>query len=332
MKERIRWIDSAKGIATLLVVTGHVWGGYTGNYAVPEYQKLIDYVVWIIYTFHMALFFALSGYVYAVSKKAVLDSNGYISLIKRKCKVLMIPYFIVGIITILIKIPFSGSIANGYTWINIILLPIKPVEQLWFLYVLFLCFCIKGFCEWKKIDGVLLPIAMLLLGTVFSIYGGEFAKSWLSTGVSFLSDYIYFYMGYKLFNCKFNISVPVFSLAVVGFLVLSTWAYYFDLNKGIYMATRILLAFCGSMIVFYISSRIRLVSDSKILNCIGNYSMIIYLIHPLLCSILRRGMYVVGVNNFVIHIFVGTILGVVIPIIMEILFKTTLIRLRKNIR
>lgn len=328
MKERIRWIDVAKGIATILVVSGHVWGGYTGNYAVPKYQNLIDYVVWIVYTFHMALFFALSGYVYALAKKSVSNRNDYRVLIKRKARALMIPYFIAGIITILIKIPFSGSIANGYSWTNIVLLPIKPVEQLWFLYVLFLCFCVKGFCEWKKINCYIIPIIMLLMGTFISTCGGEAINYWLSVGISLLSNYIYFYMGYKLFDFKFDTSIPLCLLVAVSFVILSTCAYCFDLNKGVYMTARILLAFSGSIIVFYISSKIGLVANSKILNCIGKFSMIIYLIHPLLCSILRRGMYAVGVNNFVIHILIGTILGVAIPIIIEVLFKITLMRLK----
>lgn len=62
-RERVDWIDTAKGIAILLVVVGHV-GGYTGKYSIPEYQRWIDYAVWLIYTFHMPLFFCLSGYVY----------------------------------------------------------------------------------------------------------------------------------------------------------------------------------------------------------------------------------------------------------------------------
>lgn len=47
--KRIEWIDSARGFAILLVVVGHVLGGYTGNYGVPQYQKIIDLIVDIIY-------------------------------------------------------------------------------------------------------------------------------------------------------------------------------------------------------------------------------------------------------------------------------------------
>lgn len=64
--KRIEWIDSTRGIAILLVVVGHVVGGYTGNYGLPEYQRIIDIVVDVIYTFHMPLFFMISGYVFGL--------------------------------------------------------------------------------------------------------------------------------------------------------------------------------------------------------------------------------------------------------------------------
>lgn len=57
------WVDFAKGIAILLVVFGHV------NVGMLESNKFMnDNILWIInkiiYSFHMPLFFILSGYLY----------------------------------------------------------------------------------------------------------------------------------------------------------------------------------------------------------------------------------------------------------------------------
>lgn len=123
--------------------------GYTGKYSLPQYQPLIDYVVYIIYTFHMPLFFILSGYVYGL-REVKRTKTEYLNFVKKKALVLMVPYYITGVITVLIKLPFSRTTTYGYTLNDILLLPIKPVEQLWFIYVLFLCYCLKGFCEYKK--------------------------------------------------------------------------------------------------------------------------------------------------------------------------------------
>lgn len=46
MKERLSYIDIAKGIGILLMIAGHIWGGISQAY---------------IYSFHMPLFFILSG-------------------------------------------------------------------------------------------------------------------------------------------------------------------------------------------------------------------------------------------------------------------------------
>ena len=52
MDKRINWIDIAKGITIILVIIGHL--------NVKWFPKL-DIVINEIYTFHMPLFFMLSG-------------------------------------------------------------------------------------------------------------------------------------------------------------------------------------------------------------------------------------------------------------------------------
>lgn len=53
-KGRVSWIDCAKGIATVLMILGHTW--------FTESLKAF------FYTFHMPLFFILSGYTFRFEK------------------------------------------------------------------------------------------------------------------------------------------------------------------------------------------------------------------------------------------------------------------------
>ena len=72
---RISWIDMAKGYGTILVILAHIGTG-VGR-------------LWI-YTFHMPLFFFLSGYVFSTKYE-------FREFVKRKWKTIIVPYFCLGI-------------------------------------------------------------------------------------------------------------------------------------------------------------------------------------------------------------------------------------------
>ena len=78
--KRLHWIDSAKAIGILLVVLGHMSSG-------THYH-------WFIFSFHMPLFFAISGFLYK-----------YVGLKKEIKKILyslFIPYLIYSVLLLMI--------------------------------------------------------------------------------------------------------------------------------------------------------------------------------------------------------------------------------------
>ncbi|MCV3214943.1 acyltransferase family protein [Plectonema radiosum NIES-515] len=60
MRERLHWVDYAKGIGIFLVVVGHILRGLV-NSSILEESKLLLFVDRWIYGFHMPLFFFISG-------------------------------------------------------------------------------------------------------------------------------------------------------------------------------------------------------------------------------------------------------------------------------
>lgn len=72
-KGRSQWIDIAKGIGILLMIFGHM--------GIGDPKRIF------IYSFHMPMFVLISGYLYRDRKK------GYLELVKRKSKSLLVPYF-----------------------------------------------------------------------------------------------------------------------------------------------------------------------------------------------------------------------------------------------
>ncbi len=105
MSKRIPYIDTVKGIGIILVILGH-------TYQVP--QLLHD----VVYSFHMPLFFVVSGYVYNETKYNQYSIKDY--LLKRT-KDYLIPYYVFAFINLGLVIAWNTlllhtSISAGKIW------------------------------------------------------------------------------------------------------------------------------------------------------------------------------------------------------------------------
>ena len=115
MKNRIPFIDTAKGIGIILMVLGHIG---LGSYAYSS-----------IYSFHMPLFFFISGLLFSAPDKR--------KLVKR-CKTILIPYFSLGLVYLAVDWIVSGfnpDTAYHLFWDNSYGLPIE--SALWFFNCFF---------------------------------------------------------------------------------------------------------------------------------------------------------------------------------------------------
>jgi len=119
MKERILWIDSLKGFLIFLVVWGHCIQFNNINYD-------NNIIFRIIYSFHMPLFFAVSGY-------CAFSSCWNINVIYKRARQLLLPFFFWIIVGLIITPP--QSIENAFKIIEKKI--INPELALWFLWVLF---------------------------------------------------------------------------------------------------------------------------------------------------------------------------------------------------
>lgn len=89
----------------------------------------------IIYSFHMPLFFFISGFL----AKQILDSSQKFAVIRKKISRLLVPYFFIGICYLPLKILLSQFANKAYELSDFwkILIGINPDGELWFLYALF---------------------------------------------------------------------------------------------------------------------------------------------------------------------------------------------------
>lgn len=123
-----REINIARGFALLFVVFGHSF---------PDAAAPFNMVYHICYSFHMGLFFILSGFVAA--NKFISRDYKISTEIKKKSIRLMIPYFVFSVITLVLKV-FTEKFANNPfslkdSWK--IFIGVNPNGGLWFLWALF---------------------------------------------------------------------------------------------------------------------------------------------------------------------------------------------------
>lgn len=85
----------------ILVVIGH--SGFTS----PDIANRLSIFHQWIYTFHMPLFFFISGYLYSLTNRSFqqIDNRRFIA---KKFNRLLIPYFVLGVVIFIIKYVFAN--------------------------------------------------------------------------------------------------------------------------------------------------------------------------------------------------------------------------------
>ncbi|MDR2970059.1 MAG: acyltransferase family protein, partial [Tannerellaceae bacterium] len=147
----------------ILVVIGH----YQPVGTPPWYMQFVN----IIYCFHMPLFMYVSGYIYMNFRKPI----AYKDFISKKFRRLMIPYFLVSILIIGLKLLAGKAmyVQNPVTLSSLLEIFYSPAAGyfLWFIYVLFLIFLIIPFFNSPRKIGYLLLFSLILVLIPFKITG-----------------------------------------------------------------------------------------------------------------------------------------------------------------
>lgn len=161
---RLNIIDVAKGIGIILVVFAHV------NYT-PE-------LLTIIYSFHMPLFFLISGMLFDRGKY-----SGFISFVKKKFKSLMIPYVIYECVSIaclylserVYDSLFDVSKEEYIEYFKQIIISnwsgTHVNQPLWFVPCLFLVEILYYFIS-KMQKGMIIPVCTLFVTTGWILESG----------------------------------------------------------------------------------------------------------------------------------------------------------------
>lgn len=303
MKERINWIDVARGIGILLVIYGH------GLAATP--------LRYVIYSFHMPLFFFLSGLIFHKRK-----NERYIVILKKDLKRILIPYFIFAFMSFFLWLSnfpieritqdliskqligiFYGSGNNQYLSINIVL---------WFLPCLFIVK--QSFWFIAKLPNKFILIALIILSIAGYLNSIFYPSIKLPFGFeTALTGIVFFGFGYlwnfipekiiKTFNKYALITFFILSISTIIFALINFNLYGHQIDLRINKLNNFFLFYLASIsgiiTVISISSRI---NKNRILEYLGKNSLILFVWHLVVFSYISDFVFIFLTSEKVIEL------------------------------
>ncbi|KHD35761.1 acetyltransferase [Clostridium acetobutylicum] len=267
--QRTKSIDIAKGIGILLVLLGH--------------RSIPNIMVKFIYSFHMPLFFVISGYLYNADKY-----TEYTSYIKHKFRTIIIPYISFWIISLIVEvIAMNFNILDKLSFRQAVseFFYLTPSGfwngPLWFLMCLFVvCVLYYPISKLSRNKWIMVPFILIFLAlgwstSVFKVYLP------LKLDIAFTGLVFYalgnFIKGVKI-NIKIN-TVPVlfimFALTLVLSVTNNSIVQMIVGRYGIYPMF-IIVAITGSLSIIIFSN---LIGESKLLEWLGKNSLFIMGLH-----------------------------------------------------
>lgn len=299
--ERLTWIDQLRGFAILQVVIGHLihFNGFGVDNSLAE----------IIWSFHMPLFFAISGFI-AERTTQISKFSEYIKFAKKKIIAIGLPWIVWGLF---INKWFFTSEWPTYTITEI--LGFWNSTWLWFFGALLWTFLIYGLhklCYQKldnnKILAFIFPFFITLILTAVIVLLKLRDINMFLWAIGFYTGVLWGRYK-KLYNIIQSKSIVVVALLV--FVILSGhWRWYGSTIDDVY---KIICSTSAIIVLFYFFSYQQDLIHNKIakmLELFGTYSLSIYVLQFYMTAILPQ-QNMEGINSFILYMlcsFIGIII------------------------
>lgn len=324
IKQRKAQLDILKGIGILMVLIGHISrNGILNNW---------------IYSFHMPLFFFISGMLYYLSNK--IDSK---SFFLKKIRGLIVPYLVFAFITFIYwgvierHLRGAGGVSVGYQFLEIFISQggDKSHEYnvvLWFLPCLFMMEIIFDWVYKKFKQNKRILISMILFSIIgyvlskFCHFRLPFSLDTLCVAIPFYG--IGFFVAPNLDKINTNINRYKWGYGLVLTIVSGIIAITYggsNLNNNTY-SNYILFYFVGVIGILFMIVISNLIGERKSLLFLGKNTLILMCIHEPLKRIILiiisklSGIPVEVLRSNLITILIVTIIliGVMYPAIIII--------------
>lgn len=107
-------------------------------------------------------------------------------------------------------------------------------------------------------------------------------------------------------------------ISLIVYIVIAVLIYIFNdnINSTINGLIKIILALGGIFILIDIFKEVK---KSFLLDTFKNYTFQIFLMHTIFAAGIRLLMYKIGIENYAIHIIIGLLFSIYIPVLVSII-------------
>lgn len=259
MKERLDYIDKAKGILITLVVIGHIW----------QSGFLFD----LIYTFHMPAFFVISGILLAHTRGYERNFGAFL---RKHIYAYGIPFLFFEVLGVMVQIMRHGVTLNwkGYLFTTVTLALNAP--QCWFLVALFLIeiLVVAAIKTIRKpaiicmISGALFLVRSMVPAEI--MYVGTLVSAW-----KYLPFFLAGFYGNKFWSRNHPAAVVV---CAAGVLICTFFGGKAQ-SSALKDADLLIGGFCGTYLTICLACRSFTGKAEALLKAAGTNSLIIYGTH-----------------------------------------------------
>lgn len=293
-------------------MAGHVAGGYLRAGLYQESERAMQFLHEAVYSFHMPLFIAISGFMFSLAYLAPRRLPKWGGIGRQVCNLLLL-YVLWSAIYVGFSALFSRNVNTPLGLHSLLGIWRDPVGPYWYLYVLVALYAVYALLA-------RLPLLPLLAASfVVCVVVSPFLPS--ACMLRATAFHSFFFMAGIVFHRvakPLRRGVALVALLVGGATFACFWCEGERLHKDAFFFT--LSASGTSVFLFWLFSSVRR-ADCGSLALVGRHALEIYVAHVPLGAGIRALFVAVGLTNCPLSIVLNILLSTALPILLAVALK-----------